>query len=563
MIDAKNPISIIAKAFSDSEKSTLANQMAPRSHRIVASARQILGTNIPQQPQMGGQMGVMQGFPGRPTPQAQAQPQANPFGAMAGPGPGAGGFSSISPSPTSIASGPNIQQAPQGGQLPGYASGGRVDLGKIMSAVFGRDPNNVYSALMGGNFSDGVDTAGIQSYFERLGGGNPSDLITQAFRGRIDDGGAVPNSFGDSGAKLELLSRILGANEVSTGSGSPNPVDFGGATTDAYGRNLADIPEGERTVVANRGNPFTYGFGPEWNHMFTGGQDAKNFQVQNRNPQVDEGYFYGYKPYSFLQGYAEGGRVIDKNPLPLLDKYRETLRKLDEQSIVSIPQEYLDYMDSLSWIHDPNTYKDLGEEKRGYWPYDLESSYGDFMPVVRKMLKEGPLPPEVAKVYYNALQYKNNKEAKYPIRKDKGYAEGGRVQDFMQDYTPDSMRIDPQDPGALLDAAIMGAEQRGDKMEAQRLRQIQQIMMQNLDNPQMGQMGAQIPKGFACGGRVNYASGGHVTGPGGPKSDSILARLSNNEYVLPAEITHILGDGNPKEGGEILDMAVQILKRGA
>lgn len=439
MIDAKNPISIIAKAFSDSEKSTLANQMAPRSHRIVASARQILGTNIPQQPQMGGQMGVMQGFPGRPSPQAQA----NPFGAMTGPS--AGGFPGISPSTASIASGPNIQQAPQGGQLPGYASGGRVDLGKIMGAVFGRDPNNVYSTLMGGNFSDGVDTAGIQSYFERLGGGNPSDLITQAFRGRIDDGGAVPNSFGDSGAKLELLSRILGANEVSTGGGSPNPVDFGGATTDAYGRNLADIPEGERTVVANRGNPFTYGYGPEWNHMFTGGQDAKNFQVQNRNPQVDEGYFYGYKPYSFLQGYAEGGRV----------------------------------------------------------------------------------------------------------------------QDFMQDYTPDSMRIDPQDPGALLDAAIMGAEQRGDKMEAQRLRQIQQIMMQNLDNPQMGQMGAQIPKGFACGGRVNYASGGHVTGPGGPKSDSILARLSNNEYVLPAEITHILGDGNPKEGGEILDMAVQILKRGA
>ena len=54
--------------------------------------------------------------------------------------------------------------------------------------------------------------------------------------------------------------------------------------------------------------------------------------------------------------------------------------------------------------------------------------------------------------------------------------------------------------------------------------------------------GPAIPTGrsrntlHASGPAINAAGGGHIQGPGGPKSDAIPARLSNDEYVIPAEI---------------------------
>jgi hypothetical protein len=41
-------------------------------------------------------------------------------------------------------------------------------------------------------------------------------------------------------------------------------------------------------------------------------------------------------------------------------------------------------------------------------------------------------------------------------------------------------------------------------------------------------------EGFASGGTVRAATGGHITGPGTGTSDSILARLSNGEFVMKA-----------------------------
>lgn len=38
-----------------------------------------------------------------------------------------------------------------------------------------------------------------------------------------------------------------------------------------------------------------------------------------------------------------------------------------------------------------------------------------------------------------------------------------------------------------------------------------------------------------------YASGGYISGPGGPRSDSILARLSNGEFVMPAHVVRRFG----------------------
>lgn len=41
-----------------------------------------------------------------------------------------------------------------------------------------------------------------------------------------------------------------------------------------------------------------------------------------------------------------------------------------------------------------------------------------------------------------------------------------------------------------------------------------------------------------------FAGGGMVTGPGGPRSDSVLARLSPGEYVLPADVVKRIGIHN-------------------
>jgi len=52
-----------------------------------------------------------------------------------------------------------------------------------------------------------------------------------------------------------------------------------------------------------------------------------------------------------------------------------------------------------------------------------------------------------------------------------------------------------------------------------------------------------------------FAAGGYVgqAGMGGGQDDTIPARLSNNEYVIPADVVAHLGDGTPKEGARKLD----------
>lgn len=51
---------------------------------------------------------------------------------------------------------------------------------------------------------------------------------------------------------------------------------------------------------------------------------------------------------------------------------------------------------------------------------------------------------------------------------------------------------------------------------------------------------AGIATMFADGGQV-HAEDGQVSGPGGPKGDAIPARLSDNEYVVPAEVVQFKG----------------------
>ena len=55
---------------------------------------------------------------------------------------------------------------------------------------------------------------------------------------------------------------------------------------------------------------------------------------------------------------------------------------------------------------------------------------------------------------------------------------------------------------------------------------------------------AKAAVGMKNGGKVKCAAGGKVTGPGTSRSDSIPARLSAGEYVLPADTAKKVGYGN-------------------
>ncbi len=59
--------------------------------------------------------------------------------------------------------------------------------------------------------------------------------------------------------------------------------------------------------------------------------------------------------------------------------------------------------------------------------------------------------------------------------------------------------------------------------------------------------------GNNTGGVKMAAKGGYIEGAGGGQDDAIPARLSNNEYVIPADVVSHLGDGAPRVGAKKLD----------
>tara|TARA_R110000744_G_scaffold116153_2_gene217221 strand:+ start:1092 stop:2507 length:1416 start_codon:yes stop_codon:yes gene_type:complete len=67
--------------------------------------------------------------------------------------------------------------------------------------------------------------------------------------------------------------------------------------------------------------------------------------------------------------------------------------------------------------------------------------------------------------------------------------------------------------------------------------------------------GLNEPTGFNMGGFVGanrkmFNTGGHITGPGGPKDDLIDAKLSNNEFVFTEKAVRGAGNGSVDKGAE-------------
>lgn len=63
-------------------------------------------------------------------------------------------------------------------------------------------------------------------------------------------------------------------------------------------------------------------------------------------------------------------------------------------------------------------------------------------------------------------------------------------------------------------------------------------------------------QGSRQGAPMQMAQGRMVDGPGGGLDDSIPARLSDGEYVMPADVVSMMGDGSSKAGGRKLDQMV-------
>lgn len=53
---------------------------------------------------------------------------------------------------------------------------------------------------------------------------------------------------------------------------------------------------------------------------------------------------------------------------------------------------------------------------------------------------------------------------------------------------------------------------------------------------------------------------GKVSGPGGGQDDAVPAKLSQDEYVVPADVTSMLGDGSSNAGGKKLDQMVHAVR---
>jgi len=97
-----------------------------------------------------------------------------------------------------------------------------------------------------------------------------------------------------------------------------------------------------------------------------------------------------------------------------------------------------------------------------------------------------------------------------------GYAEGGSL------LSPEGMGVEegPSDYSALMD--VLGPEQ---------WEEVQAAM-------------EQYPAVGVLADMATFQTDGQVDGMGGPKSDEVPARLSEGEYVLPAEVVAIIGVEN-------------------
>ena len=90
--------------------------------------------------------------------------------------------------------------------------------------------------------------------------------------------------------------------------------------------------------------------------------------------------------------------------------------------------------------------------------------------------------------------------------------------------------------GYFFESAILGFNSVGDAVRGLIADLAQLALRQFVTKPLMGAISSALG-----GGALGFATGGFVSGPGGPRSDSIPAMLSNGEFVLNARAVERLG----------------------
>jgi hypothetical protein len=130
----------------------------------------------------------------------------------------------------------------------------------------------------------------------------------------------------------------------------------------------------------------------------------------------------------------------------------------------------------------------------------------------------------------------------------KGYAEGGEVSNPYAELSMDELIQIVQETSPRVSDRPEDVEIFQMAIQELRNRQEQSGLQPTLDNDAM----SLYNKGGVSG---DYAKGGlSMTGSdAGGQDDTINARLSEGEYVVPADAVAALGDGNPKAGAKRLE----------
>lgn len=146
-------------------------------------------------------------------------------------------------------------------------------------------------------------------------------------------------------------------------------------------------------------------------------------------------------------------------------------------------------------------------------------------------------------------------------------AHGGLMQKFSHGGTVRSLAIGglpmqaPMGPSPQMPPAQpqMNPASSTQGMPASQMPSPQQNPLQQAAQFQMGQKIGQALRKHIKG--QGMTSNGIVTGSGKGQDDAIPAKLSQDEYVLPADIPSFLGDGSSKAGGKVLDKFVQDVRK--
>lgn len=85
--------------------------------------------------------------------------------------------------------------------------------------------------------------------------------------------------------------------------------------------------------------------------------------------------------------------------------------------------------------------------------------------------------------------------------------------------------------------------------------------LHNLQTPKDAfQVGHAIGSKLATGLKPAFSGDGRVPGQGGGQADTVHAKLSKDEFVIPAEVVSQLGDGSSEHGGKVLEQFIHNIR---